>query len=265
LFGSIRGLFGHHRKNGSVDEGQTTQEGSSGLFGGKKNKWDMRSERNLREMDVEDEKQLRDVARLNSPPRSAAKTRRASDGAGHRGSLKFVNGNVVMDKDTMAAESDNETRRRKLTRGKGRGTGPLSRKRSSSMPPVSPVVAPSRNAEDAEVQWRPASLTVPPAQTNPKSGVLSRSSSIMSVATAPVVSKTAERKPSANRMQVERRASLGDKSMGGGSGTGKATGHVRSGSNGSLGDGRKGKCGSHFVRFKRCLWAIHRNLALYAD
>ncbi|KAF8346361.1 hypothetical protein F5887DRAFT_108876 [Amanita rubescens] len=225
LFGSLRGLFGHHRKN-AVDEGQTTHEGSSGLFGGKKNKWDMRTERNLRKMDAEDEKQLHSVARLNSPPRSAAKTRRASDGEGNRGSL-----------------SDNETRRRKLTRGRGRRTGPLSRKRSSSMPPVSPVASPSRNAEDAEVKQRPVSLT-PPAQTNskppPRVGVLSRSSSITSAATAPVVSKTAERKPSANRVQVERRASLGDKSMGGGSGTGNATGHVRSGSNGSLGDGRKG-------------------------
>ena len=136
------------------------------------------------------------------------------------------------------------------------------------MPPVSPVVSPSRNAEDAEVKQRPVSLT-PPAQTNskppPRVGVLSRSSSITSAVTAPVVSKTAERKPSANRVQVERRASLGDKSMGGGSGTGKATGHIRSGSNGSLGDGPKGKCGSRFMRFKICLRAIHRNLALHAD
>ena len=259
LFGSLRGLFGHHRKNATVDEGQTAQGGSTGFFGGKKNKWDMRTERNLRKMDAEDEKQLRGVARLNSPPRSA---RRASDGAGNRGSLRFVNGNMVTDKDSMVSESDNETRRRKLTR-KGRGNGPLTRKRSSSMPSVPPVLAPSRNVEDAETNHRPVSLTVPPAQTNSKTGVLSRSSSIASAATAPMVSKMAERMPSTSRVQVERRASLGDRSLGGGSGTGKVTGHARSGSNsGSLGDGRKGKCDSRFVWFKRCLLVIHRNLAL---
>lgn len=241
LFGSLRGFFGHHPKNETVDEHQSTNGGLSGFFGGKKNKWDMRAEKNLRKMDMQDDKQLRGVI---SPPRSAEKPRRASGPAGTRGSMKFVNGNVVVDGDSVISGSDNETRRRKLTRGR-RGTGPLTRKRSSSMPPASTVT------EDAEVKQRLVSVTAPPAQTSrlpPPAGALSRSSSIMTAASAPVASKTARTMPATNSSQIERRASLSNKLIGGkrdASGSERVTGHVRSGSNPS--DGRKGESDSLFV------------------
>ena len=240
LFGSLRGFFGHHPKN---DEHQSTN-GGFGLFGGKKNKWDMRAERN---MDMPDDRQSRGVARLNSPPGSAERPRRASVAAGSRGSMRFVNGNVVMDGDTVIDGSDSETRRRKLTRGR-RGTEPLTRKRSSSLPPTSTV------AEDADVKQRRVSATVPSQRTSkppPPAGTLSRSSSIMTSASAPVVSKRAGTMPAMKSSQVERRASLGNKSKGekrDTSGSERVTGHVRSGSNPvSLGDGRKGQSDSCFV------------------
>jgi hypothetical protein len=244
LFGSLRGFFGHHPKNETVDEHQSTNGGLTGLFGGKKNKWDMRAEKNLRKMDMQDDGQLRGV---NSPPRSAEKPRRASGPEGTRGSMKFVNGNVVMDGDSVIAGSDNETRRRKLTRGR-RGTGPLTRKRSSSMPPTSTVT------EDAEVKQRLVSVTAPPAQTSrppPPAGALSRSSSIMTAASAPVASKTAGTTPAMNSSQIERRASQSNKLMGrkrDASASERVAGHVRSGSNPvGLSDGRKGECDSRFV------------------
>ena len=235
LFGSLRGFFGHHPKNETVDDHQSTNGSLTGLFGGKKNKWDMRAERNLRKMDMQDDRQLRGVTRLNSPPRSAERQRRASGAAGGRVSLGFINGNVVMDGNTVVAESDNETRRRKLTRTR-RGTGPLTRKRSSSMPPASTV------SEDAEAKQRPVSVTAPPAQRTsrppPPTGALSRSSSIMTAASAPVVSKMAG--TATNSGQIERRASLGNKSMGGRM--------EPSGSNPvGLSDGRKGESDSRFV------------------
>ena len=256
LFGSLRGFFGHHPKNETDDQHQSTNGGLTGLFGGKKNKWDMRAERNLRKMDMEDDKQLRGVARLNSPPRSAERPRRATGVTGSRGSLRFVNGNVVTNRDTAVVESDNESRRRKLT--KGRGTGPLTRKRSSSMPPVT---SPSRYAEDAEIKQRLVSVTAPPAQTAsrppPPTGALSRSSSIATAASAPVVSKMAGTKPVKNPAQLERRASMGNKSIGGkkgGSGSERVAGHVRSGSNPvSSSDGQKGE---------PSLWGIDKHLSV---
>ena len=63
-------------------------------------------------MDVEDEEQLRGVARLNSPPRSAVKTARASDGWVTEVRQRECGERYV-------TESDNETRRRELTRGRG--------------------------------------------------------------------------------------------------------------------------------------------------
>lgn len=113
------------------------------------------------------------------------------------------------------------------------------------MPPASTVT------EDAEVKQRLVSVTAPPAQTSrlpPPAGALSRSSSIMTAASAPVASKTARTMPATNSSQIERRASLSNKLIGGkrdASGSERVTGHVRSGSNPS--DGRKGESDSLFV------------------
>ncbi|KAK2464963.1 hypothetical protein APHAL10511_003039 [Amanita phalloides] len=189
LFGSLRGFF----------------------FGKRQNKWDMRTEDYLRKRDIDDRRMS--TARFNSPPRS----RRVSDATGSRSSLKFLNGNIVTSEGATLAGSDNESGRRKLRRG----TRPMTRKRSSSVPPVAPVAGASRGAEDftVEPKQRPSSgiLTVTGQSLHHSpspTGALSRSSSIASAASAPVVSKSAGVKPALNgRALVERRMSLGGKSM----------------------------------------------------
>ncbi|KAF8633108.1 hypothetical protein AX15_001491 [Amanita polypyramis BW_CC] len=259
LFGSLRGLFGHHSKSGKADQRENRHGSLAGLFGGKKNKWDTRTDRNLRRMDKNDSEDH--VARLNSPPRSGgARLRRASDVTGSRVSLRFVEGNIVMGDEVKGPDSDGGHGRGRTERGKR--TGPestLTKKRSSSVPPVSPAAAgPSKYAEERapavpEPRRTPMSSTSSSVQLVSRpprpAGGLSRNSSIASAASAPVMPRTVgtNKSTATSRGQLPRRASVGGKKEGGAGE--RMAGHVRSSSHPvGLSEGRKGRDGMrHFT------------------
>ncbi|KIL63692.1 hypothetical protein M378DRAFT_654257 [Amanita muscaria Koide BX008] len=235
LLGSLRGLFGHHSRNTSNGDNDDQRDsrpsmsssapgGLSGLFGGdKKAKWDTRTDKNLKNL----KNQSDDNSWVSSsPPPGKRMRKKLRRGGGKMSSLA--------DEDA-AVESDIGSSRQ--TRNESR-TG-LNKKRSMSVPPVTPSAAPVTENE-ANTDWVWSESVSRSAQQSPVPGMvtvantaktevpLTRRSSMASASSAPPVSGS--RKQAAD-VQVGRRPSLGNKS----------TGHVRSSSQPVFLDGRRGR------------------------
>ncbi|KAF8630578.1 hypothetical protein AX17_005390 [Amanita inopinata Kibby_2008] len=277
VFGSLRGLFGHS-KNASVDSSRglstaTPGRGSggggglTGLFGGgKKHKWDTRTEKNVKALQKRDKSDSEDDRRdpvpsivgLNSPPRVRARTASEAgvSGRSSRGSLRFVDAVAARERAASPAlASDSGGSIRRDLRG---GISPrIRRKRSSSVPgrTVTPVMS-SISGEEGNTKGKSVTSRLDEGQMSPRRtkspppgqiegppterATLSRNPSLMSSASAPVtLGGVRTKKPAGTGAQVGRRVSLRSNvsSLPGSSNEGKekesrekASGHARSAS-----------------------------------